>query len=429
MRTQSILHRGAIAGAAMTICIWSGNALAQSSEFPTAPPSETTTPEPNPTPTQEPTPTPTQEPTPTPSPEPTPAPTTSSSSTTSGSSQCHTTFDFETQQEKSNCADQTASSTRESTTEFVGGISDRISQVRTGFGTSRNRTSAIFKPQGGAASADGDIGASGRLSPFVVVDSSDSERKASAISRAYDQDAKTAILGFDYRISEALIAGATLNYLDSETDLDNNQGSSENKSIILGLHASRYWGNTYLDTLVTYGQIDLDVERVSPGGRFDGSTDGDFHSAELALGQLVNHKQWSFSPSVRLLHVRGSLDGYTETNISGGTGAIAYREQQFESLNARAAFQTDYVVLTDWGVLVPSLYLAHHHEYVGAEAITTTTGLRQVGEDPARNYKVIRLNLAAQFKRGLSAFLSYETLSKHEFLDRDTATLGFRYEL
>lgn len=342
---------------------------------------------------------------------------------------CQTFFNSQTNQEESNCADQTASSTREQTTDFIGGISDRISQQRSGFRVNRNRTSSLSPTLGGAASADSDISSSGRLSPFAVLDSSDTERKATTISRAYDQDANTVILGFDYRVAGDLIAGATLSYLDSETDLDNDQGSSDNETIVLGLHASKYWGDTYLDALLTYGQIDLDIERVSPGGRFDGSTDGDFHSAELALGRMINHKQWSVSPSLRLQHVRGALDSYTEVNTTGGTGAISFREQKFESLNARAAIQTDYVVLTDWGVLVPSLYFAYHHEYIGAGAVTTTAGLKQFSDDPARNYRVGRLNLAAQFKRGLSGFLSYERLINHEFLDRDTVALGVRYEL
>lgn len=343
--------------------------------------------------------------------------------------ECHTFFNFQTNQEESSCADQTASSTREQTTNFVGTLSDNISRQRSSFRTSQNRTTSLLQPQGGAAGADSDIGASGRLSPFVVLDSTDSERRATASARAYDQDANSLILGFDYRLDNNLIAGATLSYVDAETELDNDQGSSDSESLILGLHASRYWGNTYLDGLLTYGQIDLDIERVSPGGRFDGSTDGDFHAAELALGHLFNHKQWSITPSVRLLHVRGSLDGYSEVSTTGGFGAISYNEQKFESLNARAALQADYVVLTDWGVLVPSLYAAYHHEHIGANAVTTTVGLKQIGEDPAKNYKVARINLAAQFKHGLSGFLSYERLADHEFLDRDTATLGFRYEL
>lgn len=344
-------------------------------------------------------------------------------------SECHTFFNFDTNQEESTCADQTASSTREQTTDFIGGISDRISQQRSGFGLNRNRSASLTPALGGAASADSDISSSGRLSPFAVIDSSDSERKATTTSRAYDQDANTVILGVDYRLNSDLIAGATLSYLDSDTDLDNDQGSSDNETIVLGLHASKYWGDTYLDALLTYGQIDLDVERVSPGGRFDGSTDGDVHSAELALGRLINHEQWSISPSVRLLHARGALDGYTEVNTSGGTGAVSYREQKFESLNARAAIQGDYVVLTNWGVLVPSLYFAYHHEYIDADAVTTTAGLKQFSDDPARNYRVGRLNIAAQFKRGLSGFLSYERLINHEFLDRDTVALGVRYEL
>ena len=180
--------------------------------------------------------------------------------------------------------------------------------------------------------------------------------------------------------------------------------------------------------MLTYGQIDLDVERSSAFGQFDSSTEGDFHSAELAFGHLFNHNRWTITPSVRLLNVRGSIDGYSEETVSG-FGAVTYEEQKFDSLNARASLQADYVFLTDWGVLIPSLYFAYHHEYAEADAVPTNTGVRQFGEDPARNYRAGRINLAAQFKRGLSGFISYERLIDHELLDRDTVVIGARVEL
>ncbi len=329
--------------------------------------------------------------------------------------------------ERPECADQTGSSTREQTVDFVGGLNDRITQARGSFGSKRSRTAALGQPKGGAAGADG-ISDAKRWSPFVVIDSSNADRRATGISRAYEQDAEILILGTDYRLQEDLIVGTTLNYVSSDTEFDDNQGKSESDTIILGFHASKYWGATYLDALLAYGQIDIDVERSSSFGQFSSTTDGDFHSAELAFGHLFNRNRWTITPSVRLLNVRGSIDGYSE-QASSGSGAITYEEQKFDSLNARASLQADYVFLTDWGVLIPSVYFGYHHEYAEADAVTTSTGLRQIGEDPARNYRAGRINLAAQFKRGLSSFISYERLIDHKLLDRDTVVIGARVEL
>lgn len=351
----------------------------------------------------------------------------STSQSTSESTSVPRPAENPTVNERPECADQTGSSTREQTVDFVGGLNDRITQARGSFGGKRNRTAALNQPKGGAAGADG-IADSNRWSPFVVLDSSNADRRATDISRAYEQDADILILGTDYRLQEDLIVGATFNYAASDTEYDDNQGKAESDSIILGFHASKYWGDTYLDALLTYGQIDLDVERSSAFGQFDSSTEGDFHSAELAFGHLFNHNRWTITPSVRLLNVRGSIDGYSEETVSG-FGAVTYEEQKFDSLNARASLQADYVFLTDWGVLIPSLYFAYHHEYAEADAVTTNTGVRQFGEDPARNYRAGRINLAAQFKRGLSGFISYERLIDHELLDRDTVVIGARVEL
>lgn len=347
--------------------------------------------------------------------------------------ECQTFFNPQTEQEEESCPDQTGSSTRAQTTDFLGNLNDRILQQRSSFGVNRNRNTA---PRGGAASADSDIGASGRLSSFVVVDGGETDRRATNAGLAYEQDANALILGIDYRLRADLIAGATISYLRSDTDYDDNRGEVDNDTYILGFHASKYWGDIYLDALLTYGQLDLDIERVSSSTEYEGSTDGDFHSAELAAGRMFNHRQWSITPSVRLLHVRGELDSYSETTSAAfAPPPQSYDDQKFDSLNARAALQVDYVVLTGWGVLLPSLYFAYNHEHLGADKVNASAGgafpftTEQIGDDPIKNYKLGRLNLAAQFKGGLSGFLSYERLIDHERLDRDTVALGVRYEL
>ncbi len=353
---------------------------------------------------------------------------------------CHLRYNETTQQEEKHCHDEPGtttsqaksveSATQTQTVEFVGGLNDRIAQQRSGFRSSRSRIASAKSALGGAASADSDIASSGRFSPFVVADGSRTDKRATLSARGYEQDAQTLVLGFDYRIDADLVAGATLNYMSSDTDIDGNAGGAETDNLVLGLHGSKYWGDTYLDALVTYGQIDIDTERVLNATQFNGSTDGSFHSAEIALGQMMRHKQWSITPTVRLLHVRGEIDAYTEKSNTATTSR--YASQQFDSFSARASVQADYVFLMNWGVLIPSLYLAYNHEHLGADNITVVnsgTTVQQAGEDPAKNFKVVRLNLAAQFKRGLSGFLSYERLANHELLDRDSVALGFRYEL
>ncbi len=338
--------------------------------------------------------------------------------------------------EASGCADQTASTTRTQTVLFVGDLLGRISQARGNSFGRRSQTASLPSAFGGAASADSSIGDSQRFSPFLVFDVNETDRRAGESSRAYEQDNQAVIFGADYRYSDSLIAGASLSYVNFDTEFDADQGSNDVENLILGIHASKYWGNTYLDALVTYGQIDVEAERNSRptgGGVYESSTDGDFHAVELAVGHMYGYKQWNITPSFRLMHLRGVLDGYSETRVDlpGAGGAVTYKDQAIESLNARASLQLDYPLLTDWGVLIPSVYYAFHHEYIGAENVNSNIGGGQTqrGEDPLNNYRVGRINVSAQFKRGLSGFLSYESLIKHEFLDRDSVALGIRLEM
>lgn len=341
-----------------------------------------------------------------------------------------------TENDTAECPSQTGATVNTQSVDFISGLSTKISIQRSGFsrfsnGGNSRKTAANDLVLGGGASADSEL--TGKLSPFMVLDRSESDRRATAAGLAYEQELNAVIIGADYRVSDTLIAGATLNYLKSDTDFANNRGGSETDNYVAGLHVSHYRGNLYVDGLLTFGRMEIDVERIDGvGNRYDGETEGKFHSAEIATGINARYQAWGFTPSVRLLHLRGSLGGYGEVDRNNGGLANNFRRQHFESLNARAAMQVDYAWLVNWGVLIPSLYFAYHHEYIGAETARSTTAfgtLIQKTDDPARNYRVGRFNLAAQFRHGLSGFLSYERLIDHQYIDRDTFTLGLRYEM
>lgn len=344
------------------------------------------------------------------------------------------------------CPSQTGSSTRNQFFNFVSNLGTRISQQRrvvrdTDEESEDESETAFFGPVlGGAASADDDGGITeyGRLSAFGIADYSESDRDSTSSGQSYDQETESAILGVDYRFSNTLFAGVTLNYLSGDTDFDGPEGSlgsTDVDSYVLGVHASKYSGNGYMEALLTYGQFDLGIERIEGSGflqtRYGASPDGDLGSVDVALGYVHSSDRWRFNPVFKFLYMDGSIDGYSEEVSSGLGSPKTFRKQDFSAINVELSLQTDYVILTGWGVLIPSLKVAYHRELDDRHTVRGTRfgqPFAQETDDLDRNTLVARLGVSAQFQRGWSAFASYEKLFEHRYLDRDNAVVGVRYE-
>ncbi|WP_372758286.1 autotransporter outer membrane beta-barrel domain-containing protein [Litorivivens sp.] len=297
-------------------------------------------------------------------------------------------------------------------------------------GQKSNSNQGNRREKGGGASADS-ITDSGRLSPFIIISGAETDKRETSKGVAFEQTEKSLLIGADYRLNAGRIIGAVASYSDGDTDLQANLGESATESYLLGVYASQYWGGIYLDAFIGYGELDIESERGASGNRLHGSTDGNFHTADLSLG--INHhmQALSVSPAVRLSHTRGKINRYTET-AAGTATPTTFNTQTFESLNASASISVSYATPTDWGVLIPTATFAYIHEYIGAQSIETSAAGQaqvQITEAPVKNYKDIELSLVAQFRRGASAFFSYAVYADNELFDRESINLGIRYEL
>lgn len=343
------------------------------------------------------------------------------------------------------CASQSGATTGPQLFTFVNDLRTRVIQQRNArriINDQGQLNASRGAPLGGAASADDDVtgvSAYGRLSPFVIGDFADADRERTSEGIAYDQDTESFILGADYRVNNTLFVGGTLSYLDGDTDFANDRGDIDVEAYILGLHGSKYWGNgLFMDGLVTYGEFDADITRnaISPFGgptsRFTASPDGEEMSAEVALGYEYSQGRNRITPLVKLHYFDATLDGYQEETDSFGSGQQV-SEQDFDSVNLQVALQADTVLLMGWGVLIPTVNLAYHHEF--AEGTTTSiqgpfgSPTKLTAEDPDQHTFVLRVGASAQFTHGWSGFVSFEKLLHHDYLDRNNAVLGVRYEI
>ncbi|WP_372861108.1 autotransporter outer membrane beta-barrel domain-containing protein [Spongiibacter sp.] len=336
-----------------------------------------------------------------------------------------------------NCTAQVGESSATATQEFLSRLSGQIGQARRGrqYALPNSLKDAQYRERGGAAGAaeGGDFAEIGRAAVFSSYDYADSERDSSAVAAGFEQETHSAMLGVDYRIDPSFFAGASLSYINSETRLDKTADGNDMDSLVLGVHASKYWHNDFFaELLVTLGDIELDSDRSDFSSRYQAATDGDFVSGEVSLGYGHSDGRWRLTPLIRLLSMRGELDAYTESDSSGVGAPRSVETQYIDSLMADLSLQVDYVILTDWGVLIPSYRMNYRSELADANAVTYTAGgitTTETPDDPDDQVYVVNAGVSAQLPRGLSLFSSYEQLLGHAFMERRSAVVGFRYEL
>jgi hypothetical protein len=295
---------------------------------------------------------------------------------------------------------------------------------------------------GGAAGADSTDDAmldGSQFSLFGFTDYSKRDRHATSLSGGYEQEVNSSTLGFDYRLDGSAFFGASISGLNSDSDLDTRNGGSDVSSATVGIHGAKYWGNTFAAGLIAYGTLDIDVNRSTFFDGFRASTDGDYWYGDLSIGFEENYGGWRITPQARVLLLNGDIDGYQERSTSGVGVVRSINSQDIDSAILALSLQADHPVLLNWGVLLPSLrvelisdgsdgYKINGQNLDDLDKSVISSFADQADDPDSRNVSV-SVGASALFRDGLAAYVVYERLFYHEYLNKYTATVGIRYEL
>ncbi|AXO14606.1 autotransporter outer membrane beta-barrel domain-containing protein [Thalassospira indica] len=173
---------------------------------------------------------------------------------------------------------------------------------------------------GGAAGVDG-RSAFATTTPFTVwghgsFTSVDNDYVSGANDSRYDGDVWGYNLGLDYRFDDALIAGLSLGYNDTDLTTSFNNGSYRET----GWTASPYViyrpiQNLTISGEAGYGMGDIDVMRDN--GTVSGNTDSDMWYAALTTSYRVRPVDTiplSLTPSIAVLVASKTVDAYSESD-------------------------------------------------------------------------------------------------------------------
>lgn len=298
------------------------------------------------------------------------------------------------------------------------------------------------KKQNGGASGD-DISAN--LGTFFSGYYSELDRSQTILENGFKSQGEGAVVGVDYRFTDSIAAGLAAGYANNNANFEANAGGLDYESWNLSTYGNIVpLDNMSIDLYAGYTAIDFQNTRAvnfarSSGtiirqGVVQGNTNGRQYFTGFATTYTFNSGGISIVPELKFDYINTEIKGYSET---GSTDfELDYNKQIIHSLTTSLGTTLSYAQSTPWAVLIPQARAYYVHEYQndsrnirGAMVIAPTGILNRATDKPDRDYIVWGVGMSSVFARGVNAFIDYEYLSGHYFLDSWTVSAGMRFEL
>lgn len=313
----------------------------------------------------------------------------------------------------------------------------------------------------GGAAGDGDFG---RWSVYLNGELFGGDRDQTSLEAGFDLDGGRITIGGDYRVDNNTFVGASLDYITSSVDFDNDS-ELDTDGIDVTLYGTRYTDDgLYFEGTIGLGSNDYEQDRLvryaipavpppagsGPGVTIvnrvaSGDTDGDQFFFSGGVGKDIDMGNGAVANlAANLSYLDATIDGFTET-IGGGGGpgsglALRVRDQDVESLRSSIGAQISKAISTQSGVVIPFARADWLHEFendsrtiVASFAndilFDTTTTFGLTTEEPDEDYFRIGGGLSAVFAGGVQGFVAVESVLGLSDLSYYSVTAGIRKEL
>jgi len=288
---------------------------------------------------------------------------------------------------------------------------------------------------GGGASADRSSLMS-RLGIFANGQGSFGNQDAKSAEPGYDFHTAGITVGVDYRFTDQLVLGVAFGYLHTKASYDLSVGSSGANGYDLSAYGTYYiLDRLYLDAIVTGGWNTYNNERNIPDvtATANSHTNGNQFSVSVGAGYNFNIGAFGFGPTGRVNYIHVHIDGYQETGATPFNVTVS--SQNVESLTTDFGGQATYAISVPWGVLAPFLRLEWEHQYLGNSRTVTgslvaspSTVVSNQTPSPDRDYLRLGAGLSGTFRRGVSAFLDFDTVVGQSGFSSYAFNSGVRFE-
>ncbi len=291
---------------------------------------------------------------------------------------------------------------------------------------------------------------SSRAGMFFNGSYSSGERDDSIDEEGFEFGTRGVTAGIDYRFSDALVLGAAVGYLDTQTDLNRNGGRLDTRGWSATLYGTLYQSDQFfIDAIASYGSnvyeqdrsINYTLDVTTVNQTLSADYDGDQYSATIGAGYHMTLGSVTITPTARFEYVSVKLDAYEEVvsdvNGNGGGWGMRLSDQDVESQTFSVGADVSKAISRSWGVWLPQLSLAWVREFEGDSRVINGNFLGDTSRESILlpldaaddNYFNLRVNFLGQFAQGNSFYIYYQKLLAYDGLDIDSYGLGFRLEI
>ena len=286
-------------------------------------------------------------------------------------------------------------------------------------------------PTGGGASAD-NPDTFGRWGAFLNADFDHARVAAVDPQPGFKIRTNNITVGTDYRLPGNHILGASVNFIRSDSDIDQGTASEDAKGYGFTLFGSYVPApNAYIDAIVNFGHNNYDGERRATNGTFSNDTSGNQWGFSLSAGYAFSNAGLTLTPYGRLEYIEAKVSGFTETGVIDGAATISKQRLKVTTLAVGAL--ASYAISTTWGVLIPNGRIEYQHLANTSDGDATVRfgaaapiPLHSLGQD--KNYGTFAVGAVGVFGGGVSGFFNYQQLFGKSAVKDQIYTIGLRID-
>ncbi|MGR9114814.1 MAG: autotransporter outer membrane beta-barrel domain-containing protein [Gammaproteobacteria bacterium] len=282
-----------------------------------------------------------------------------------------------------------------------------------------------------------------RLGVFVNGNIGFGDRRTTSNEAGYDLDTHGATFGMDYRFTDNFLLGMAFGYNNAYSGYANSLGTLEADNYTGAIYGSFFTEDGFfVDGIFSGSHIDYATRRhiqysisETINTNAFGDNEGDEFDVAMTSGYNFNYNGLTVTPQVRVEYTTNQVDALNER---GGQGwALHVDSQDFDSLQTAAGLQLAYAVNLPWAVIMPMVRAEYIHEFKNDQRNITAyfiqdpsqTRFNIMTDKPDRDYIILNAGMSAQFAHGISAFVSYDTIQAHSYVNNHNFVGGVRMEL
>ena len=254
-------------------------------------------------------------------------------------------------------------------------------------------------------------------------------------------DGGSATVGFDWRASPSLTAGAALTYGDTFSRFGDQAGKFRTQELLGTVFGQyQYRGAGYVNATAGFGGIDFrDIQRsfaLGVGRRTErADASGTDITANLTAGWWFGfdslYQSLKVSPYVSARYERVRVDGFSEDGSD--STAMTFGEQTREAMVGEFGARAQATVRAGFATLSPYVQVAYdydgdaHQRSITAGLVTLPGTFDMPGYTPADSWGSVEAGVNARLNDKVSLFASYNGRFSDDSQSYDAANVGVKY--